>query len=486
MCTVIAYFRRFLPVAVVTLFVAILVGACVSDGADGGEELLPDSEAYKVELRLTLSETGQPGTTRATPEGDYDDGRKTPYEDYINVAGGDYCLLLFESAHPYRLLAKVSNVQMVGEMLDLSASKTYVLTGDVPKSLVEGKNNFKLVILANWEGCGAKYPVDAIVGKTTIDDVVQGAGSVFKFDSGFRPTATSAIPMYGVEDCLNIRFRNDIAAYLGTIHLLRAMAKVEIFTSKDHIPMTGATLTRCNSHGFAAPHNVYQREDYVRNNYQEDYTDRPWIPTAEKGNRVETDVAFQPLDEGHYLLYIPEYDNLSEGAEPSRIKLTYGGIWEGQDIYLDFKYYDEEAAKAAGVEVGTPFNVMRNYYYKYTVHKNSIELDVIPYTEVKLNPTFGLEMDDNGNKVDKDGWIVVTDKNGRLLLRINPKFTIAQYPDKTTEGKWHEVDISASGEHDITVPQGGKDITLKLRRTSEKILVWDSDGKLLSIITLPL
>lgn len=483
MCTVIAYFRRFLPVAVVTLFVAILAGACVSDGADGGEELLPDSEAYKVELRLTLPETGQTGTTRATPEGDYDDGRKTPYEDYINVAGGDYCLLLFESAKPYRLLAKVSNVQMVGEMLDLSASKTYVLTGDVPKSLVEGKSNFKLVILANWDGCGAKYPDDAIVGTTTIDNIVEGVGSMFKFEGTFRPTAVKAIPMYGVEDCVNITFRNNIAAYLGTVHLLRAMAKVEIFAAENHLSMTNATLTRCNSLGYAAPHEVYSREDYVKDNYKDDYTDRPWIPDAKMGNSVLENIDFQKLDEGHYLLYIPEYDNLSPGAVPSRIKLTYGGIWEGQDIYIDFKYYDETTANAAGVDIGRAFNVMRNYYYKYTVYKNSVELDVIPYAEVKQEPTFGLEMDDNGNKVDKDGYIVVTDKNGRLLLRITPDFKTALYPDRVTPGNWHEHNISGNGEYTIPVAQDGSNIVL--RRTSEKILVWDPDGKLLSIITLP-
>lgn len=370
----------FKAVIVLPMLVSMLT-ACSDNEV---ESPLPGTGYRTISLRMTLDGIG---ATR-TPSGDYDDGRQTAYENYINVIDGDFKALLFHQEAPYTLAAEVTDVELTAVEADVPTSKVYILIGKVPESMQNG--NYKLMMLANWEGCEASYPAPMTPDVTTIDALTANTGNIFHYPEPFTLGVGRGIPMFGIKDCNNVVFRKNVAADLGQLHLLRAMAKVEVqMKAPSDVTITSATMTRVNSTGLAAPKGIYTQGDYVKNSYIEDYLADIHLP--EGTLTVRENVPFTDLSDGRFIIYVPEYDNTSASAVKSRIHLVFSNGVEGD---LDFKFYDTDAAAAAGETVGTPFDIKRNYYYQYKVILNGAEVDavvdVIPYSEIYLDPDFGL------------------------------------------------------------------------------------------------
>lgn len=359
--------------------------AALSCSRDFGEGL--QDEGYcNVGLRLTLDVV----RTKA-PAGNYDDGRSTAFENYIDIIDGDFRLLMFESVAPYRLVAEISNIEITTVDADTYSSKTYLLLGQAPRNVRDG--SYKIMFLANWEGNSAAYP-EMIPGAITIDDVAKG--SRYSYGSDFRPGIGRGIPMYGIKDCESLKFGQDRLTDFGKLHLLRAMAKIEVKASEVGSPICGAELTHSNNAGMAVPFGIYSQGDYVRNSYINDYLDTIHIPSS---TTVTGDIPFIRQPDGSFVLYVPEYDNTSASAALSRIHMTFDASDGLDEIYfdddIDFKYYSAQAALDAGMNIGDRFDVKRNHYYRFTVTKKvdlsmKVEVDVIPYSEVVLEPGFGV------------------------------------------------------------------------------------------------
>lgn len=404
------------------LLAALLAAAC-SESADDTTAPGAAEGPFGVGLRLTVSEVP---TSRTTPSGDYDDGRSAAYENYINVPDGDFRVMLFEASEPYRFMGELDEVRVTAVEADVVRSKTYVLTGSLARP---ADGTFKLMILANWQGSEARYPA-AEPGVTTIDDIA--AASLYSYPSDFRLGPGRGIPMYGIKDCTDVSFRPGIAADLGTVHMLRAMAKVEVRMAEGSLPLEKIVLTRAQDCGLAAPRGVYSREDYVKESHSADYLDGIHL-SSQAG--IIGEIPFRQLSAERYFLYVPEYDNTSAGAVKSRIRLNFERA-DGQDYFVDFKYYDLHTAREAGAGIGDPFDLRRNCHYIYTVHKRTdtditVIVDILPYIGVPLEPQFGLTIDEYGNKRDADNNIVVTGKDGLVIVRIAPDGTITDRDGKT-------------------------------------------------------
>lgn len=365
------------------LLLMVLIPVSCSDKLDGTQEY----GCCNVGLRLTLDEIS---STKA-PSGSYDDGRSTPYENYINVAEQDFKVLLFEPIYPYKLASEIQNIKINAVEADRLTSKTYLLLGNVPATMKSG--SYKVVFLANWKGCGGHYPA-VTPGITTIDDIANG--SSFNYAADFSLGPGRGIPMYGVKDCENLTFEKDLLTDFGRMHLLRAMAKVEVKASETGLPLKSATLTRSYNSGLAAPLKIYRQEDYVRGSYINDYLDSIHLPDTPS---VIESLPFTKKDDGSFVIYLPEYDNTSASATASQIHLVFDASDSFDEILyeedIDFKYYSMQAALDAGKNLGDKFDVKRNHCYIYTVTKKidpgiRIVVDVIPYSSVELDPEFGL------------------------------------------------------------------------------------------------
>lgn len=361
------------------------------------EESLPEVESTLLAVfTLDLGDTEAYGITRATPtDGEYDKG--SGLENFIDFPGRDFRCYLFGTDNVFISTLDVVSIYNLGE-----EEKKYQIrfrlkdTEEVKNALTRGCS---FVFLANWGNYTDPTPV------MTIEELCTASSSKFEFSQ--QKTLLSdnnLIPMYGVKEfesgVPDFKAGKDISD-IGTLHLLRAYAKVDVniyFEEFTETPVvTFVSLTHSNDKGFKAPANVTKEDQYVTGSWFTDYT-----PV-----NIPDDVTDIPLtltkDEntGHYVAYVPEYKNVDENGNTldshSQIKInfTIGDVAVGGlnvEGYVDFRYSDNPPT---GVTPGQHFDIARNNWYKFNVTAKGKDIvwlvDVIPFTSIDLNPDYGLE-----------------------------------------------------------------------------------------------
>lgn len=387
-----------------------IVAAVVLHSCADNTDVLPEyeDEDYSLGLQLVFENIS---ALSGTPDGDYDDGRATAYENYIDIGNGDFRFYFFSGDDSYIGPIRISSlIPLSGE--PLQSSKIYEAMGAIEAEL-SSCTSFKVCVLANWK----TYP-ELKVG----DPLSKLWDSMDENICNYTGTlsAENTIPLYGIREYDDFTLTPNRFTSLGRINLLRAFAKVEVDFDETVPAVTSISLTRVNSTGFKAPAEVTVEGDYVHGSYDDDYVDTPHIPD---NTNVLEDVAI-PIVYGaatdsfalrRYVIYVPEYDNISSGATPASIKIELAGYDFAHSI--DFKYY-------SGDRENMPFDILRNYWYHFSVYMCDIDLklhlDVLPYISVPLEPSAGLEMDSYGNYVDKAGNAVLSDGN-RLLFLLSKK-----------------------------------------------------------------
>lgn len=393
------------------IIAALALASCVSE-AD-----VPDTPSDKPGSQCSFSVVLQLTDDRllSTPAGEYSPG--TGYENYIDLTqpSPDIKLSLYETNNAF--ICNVDKPIVTSLEYDGKGSKRYLLEFDVTEDFYNrfNKGSFKLVILANFD---RTYP-----SAGTLADLWTKPESVRDYSSlpGPALTASDKIAMYGVSRFDNVEFNPSHSISLGSIHLIRALAKVEVF---DHVestmPIKTVVLTRHNRRSYSVPSGVLHQNDYVKNSYDGDYIDHI---TADGAYESADPVPFGHVEldgKRHYLLYIPEYANLNANgtpraeAERARLKVSY----DDRDFYLDFQ-----------TPGGPIFNISRNLWYRFALNRKeaniSIETQVVPYNEKELKIGFGLSSGLN--------LVPIMDNNGKVVYYYDPMTGDYYGPDRTTK-----------------------------------------------------
>lgn len=404
---------------------ALLLAGC------GEHYVMPDipevpgnTDRYRAGFYVSL---GDIAASRAPSPGDYLGGSAD--ENYIDITGGDYAVLFFDRSDRY--LGRLTNPTFEPVAGDPSL-KTYELKGDIDANAMNAcGGTFKVMILANWRHV---YP-DTQYGITTVSEVCGAAAASYTFDfsTDMAVGADRPIPMYGITNLYTGITFDEASGYyrdLGTIHLLRAYAKIQVIDNNPACGITSVTLTRAHSTGMKAPLGVTTQNDYVHNSYDADYRQSPSIPAQAP---VATDIKL--IQDGNtWTAYVPEFRNI-EGSDPlkplgedkrARLFVELDNEALGHR-YIDFKYYDNPPEYAPSAKKGDHFNICRNNWYRFTVKSISeekeieVEVDVQPYSAVELDPIYGLERDPD------TGWIIIRD-NGVISNYFCDKY--GQYYNK--------------------------------------------------------
>ena len=441
-------FNKYTASSIRTLLALLLSAAAFgfaacSEGSDdpGGTD---GTGGVTVEHKIGLYlQTGSDLASRTTPSGDYDRG--AGYENYIDIAGGDLLVALYGTDD--RWIATVRN-PVVTPVSETLSSKTYLpefkVSGDIRDAL---GSSFKVLVLANWHH---RYPDLAEAGSLqALFDIVSTADYWIDYSAGLPSwdlTAADKIAMFGISQYDNVSLRPDMAAYLGNLHLLRALAKIEVWDNSDSADeIESVALTRHITRAVPMPKGVTHQNHYVKNDYQKDYVLYPSLP-AGSGLYPYPNESSEPLPlvknpaDGHYTVYVPEFPNSQRGetdATRARLRIRYKE-YNARDYFIDFKYYNDPPEGAAA---GDYFDLLRNYWYQFEVRKLAehinVEVQVVPYSHVPLKPGFGIGIpkelvpvyDDNGNLIcyfnsengnyyDTDATTVI--KNP-FLIEGNPK-----------------------------------------------------------------
>ncbi len=397
--------RLMAVVALVVLTVAVC--SCAGDdepviNPGGGAEGVT-GVGFTLLVTDSSEPTGANAVSRApgTPD-QYQPG--AGYENYIDVKNSDFHFYFFSTADVY--IGEI-NITSITPIATSPGSKRYIVRGDLPEGMADYRD-FKVCVLANWK----KYP--RLAPGDDLKRLWTDADAIYSFGDG-SVSENALIPLYGIKEYTGIKFSPEIFTDLDLIHLLRAYAKVEVNLDKTVYQVKSMTVTRVNATGYKAPADVNEQGDYVHGGYEDDYVNTPNIPAD---TEVLTDVPFPYVTGDNtatpgprtYTIYLPEYDNTTPAATPARLHIKYVDS-RIEDDYIDFKYY-----KAMGVHAkDTPFDILRNYWYRFNVSQGPIDLtvyvDVQPYAQVLLRPDFGLER-------DEEGYIIVRNNKGEVIKYI--------------------------------------------------------------------
>lgn len=338
---------RYIPYLTIVL-AALLLSACHSIMDDEVCADQPSDTTTPVQIGFTLT-TGDV-SSRVTEEPE----AGTRYENYIDIEGGDFRILLFDATDDtYLTTFEPTSIRPAD---NTEYPQTYYVEGELSETY---DNNFKLVVLANW----GNYP--ELSATSTIESVCSDAASIFTYTAPFTPSATQRIPMYGVKLC-TATLRPDLLTDLGQVDLLRAMAKIEVKCSAEGFELSGVKLHRYNTKGYCAPTGVYDdtKTDW---NYDEDEVclHEVHIPV----NSVSTSqLDFEPTADG-FIAYVPEFDNTTNTAERTYIEVSLIHTDDKSTVNLEetniyFCLYDEENGMPTP---NTDFNIVRNHWYKYDI-----------------------------------------------------------------------------------------------------------------------
>lgn len=360
----------------------MLLALAMSSCGDNSEPALPPSTAdYSFSFYISMGDAAEEGETRAPADGTYHPGQG--FENFINLAASDVRVILYDTDN--KLISEVTEF-VVMPVESYQSSKRWYLRGTTKSDLSSGR--FKIAVLANW----GTYPA-----ALTLADVWQQTYTY----KGPQLSENNTIPLYGIKECAVGPVEADTEIKIGTIHLLRALAKIEVIlkngkseddTEEHPLPENDfwhfkyLKLSHYNKSGFNAPTDVDSEDEYVKNAWGDDYVTNLSIPKdVERG----TDLDFVPTTTNHWVVYVPEYNNnAATNAVPQAT--------------INFEFAESGTAAPHPVTIsdsqGKPLDFKRNVWYRLTIykHKEQSELvvDVMPFKNVKLDPIFGLDTEE--------------------------------------------------------------------------------------------
>jgi len=348
------------------LLAALLTMSC-SNETDDTE---PDNEKAQIVFTLAM-ETGQQGTRAAwqlAPNGTaYIGGDE--YENRIDMSSLQ--ALVYDAQN--KLIGKVSDVWFERNAED---DYEYTIHGTMPvdKSEFEAdgtkKLNCKLVVFANCDEVNVEKGIEMSV---LADEWF--AFSPDNFTASKTDEEKQSIPMWGVHKSEELTLRLGESADAGTIHLLRALAKVKVSLSDElakEYELSDVSLNDYNTEGYTVPAATEQNGVKMFTNVDDTQNLDDEGSLHECASKAGKALPFTLVsdennnaDNGQYVVYVPEFTNDGGEAQPVislKLKKTDGEGSQAKEYNVYFKKYNDN-----GYATDENLNIVRNTIYKYTI-----------------------------------------------------------------------------------------------------------------------
>lgn len=399
----------------VVLFVAVMLCACSSDS--GNDE--PDTTTRTVNVTLTLavnptSNSGAAGSkaftrsTRATTT--FTDGTWDPidhpeagvgFENYIDA---ERLHVVFYNADGSRL-AEVQNKVL----LTTDDKNIYQVKGDM-RIAAGGDLNApvtftgKVVVYANVDAPTNESPtwtwqsnLDALTNAATFPYSAPTTAT----PAGIRQGGMDAIPMWGMQDYAStpIELRGGLYSDLGTIYLLRSMAKVSLHFTKEMreagFQFTDVKLNNYNPSGAVAP--PYANFSTLTTTTALTYARSFNVPEGITSSAGPLNFLAHEGDTVSLNLYIPEYQNVPTGdtrvgtlIEETCATITVGIRRVLNGVTTDYKvtrplYFADYTDGRRADDDHNGYDIVRNHHYRYFILNDHLDLRLVvePWTVVR-------------------------------------------------------------------------------------------------------
>ena len=449
----------------ILLFVS-LIGTLATSCSQDDVVQQADDDVINVTFTLMMSDP----KSRALD--DYVQGNV--YENRIDAGG---LQVLFYSTDLEKCYGKVENISL----FKTNASHIYRFVGDLKVSGVSASAPLacKVMVFANCPNVTTTTPL------ATLE-------YVYNADS-FKNESTN-IPMWGVATFGNNGSTDTSLSLipgeeedLGTIYLLRSMAKVEVVMSKEaaaEYDLANVTLQGgYHTEGLCLPKNyIGASVTTVMDKSTEMFN------VTDKLSSESTDLAFKQVTaNSQYVLYLPEYAVTADSK--IMVSVLYKDDETGPNLngknFIYFKKYTDGATS----ESAESFNIVRNHYYQYIIR--SVKEDAPLNLELTVKP-WNLEQKELHYKTEGGAKQPITwnnvgaqpnSQNEVLLGGNNPSSATFSFELSTPTGAtWYaslvpvrgdENAFSFSNDSQVTttvsgaVGQASGDITIYATKTSD-------------------
>lgn len=369
--------RFYAPVLLLSLF---LLTSCSSDDSTEASRTvmvqftiyIGNSSASNAAKHNNAKRTNY-APTRA--EGD------TAWTQYTPNVEGEGIENVIDVAHLHVLLYTVYDngnlSQVAGEVKNLSLLPTkeanvYNVLGDmsIPTDRLVDNSTFngRLVVFANTDNNVGWEP-------SNLDNVTYG---YMPNRSVGNPSNLNlqSIPMWGMGAVKKIILKGGEYNDLGTVDLLRSMAKVRVHLTKEMrdrgFSFDRISIDRYNTSGCVMPSlteiNKLTSEQGTRNLT---YAHSFHLPTSVSAETTPLSFLEAEGDTVSQTLYIPEYDNSSN---PASITVTLRG-GSGVSTFSRTASFPFAAYNASGDRTGN-MDIVRNHDYEFYVYSNALRLHV--------------------------------------------------------------------------------------------------------------
>lgn len=403
----------------VGMLMVVLAASCSGDAGDP----VQTSGQEKVQVCFTIAMNDAPQSRSGEwddnwdADPDYDDEAGTTIDNAIN----NLCVVLF-STDNNTCYGEVQNPIYFKEGTE---GNVYTFMGDISinsSAISDGKLVCKVMVLAN-------------AGTGTIGSISDLGNLTFTHNGN-----PAEIPMWGVKTITaddNVTVTAGSRSDLGTIYLLRAMAKIEVIMADEKHTMQSVTLTRRNSIGYTAPYNysnVTATELLNREAMR--------IPATTVGNNVvTTGTSLNAVTTGtKYTLYVPEYDNCSTNATPATLTVRVNG----KDYTIFFKDYLTNDGEIPD------YDIVRNHIYRFTITEVKEDQDVeLTLTVSPWNlKTMTVDYKTEGAAKQQIAWENnAANANDEVLLSAStPSATFSFELSAPTGGTWYATLITREGD----------------------------------------
>lgn len=363
--------------AYIIMLVSVLFTACNME-----DTLFPDKECEQedITVRIVLSMMDSRANTRAYDPPHTDDYETTALGNEYYINQYDVEVLVFDASGDF--VERATLVQATGPTPDFH---TYELTGTL-SNIVEEKT-YQMVVLANRSGSAycTNFSNTIAVGTSMTDvleSLVYGNYTAAFTEDLLTEGSTERIPMWGV---VKAELKDEATI---TVNMLRAMAKVRVNLDAEGYTLAGVTLNQANNGGYFTP----TMDMGINNDGSTKSVSEARIPSS--GLTVLEDLLFEeePGNTGSYVIYVPECNTFKEIGE-TRAATTWmtvsindalgNTVYLGENNKLYFREY-RETDPSTGTVKGEYFDIVRNYFYDYTITavNDGLEVDVNLYYQV--------------------------------------------------------------------------------------------------------
>ncbi len=227
---------------------------------------------------------------------------------------------------------------------------------------VNNQSASALVTITDFYQVNGSENIYKVEGEFTIDDLSSETLSwrLEVFANSTKNVETfiqgTSIPMWGEKKMTTLNFsKGEVTELAEPIYLLRAMSKVEVLVAEGVGTLENVTVSNYNPTGYVLPKFPETLQDYDgTEDLDQETVFNPYLVSETLGTNLEF---LSDDSNGGFYAYLPECQNVDAAGNKLAAAAHMTVTIDGKEYPLEFKIYEND----------TPFNLVRNHYYQYTI-----------------------------------------------------------------------------------------------------------------------